>query len=329
MKALHSHTCAPSRTTRHLLAGSLFVLALASCSGSNSQRYLLSYVPSSSYAVLAVNWKAVSKDPDLKRISKGAEVEKLFGQLGIDESTVNEFAVFGEPGGSSQASAGLIAKGTFNSSAIVKNLLSRGWREQDLEGRRVYVNPADGSWLTTFDKNLFVLGTQLVVSEAIGARAKPQQRFTSNPAYKTLSAHFEAKQYPIVMMVAFPQGSQDMANAAMQISSTVLDLAGVGPLGELLSKIGYAKGLGCAISRRGDEFPVAVSAVMKDEESAKFVSGALNLLRGLGGMVSKNYAQSDPDTTRAIQTMSVERNREVISVKMTMSRRDVMGGLKP
>jgi hypothetical protein len=63
---------------------------------------------------------------------------------------------------------------------------------------------------------------------------------------------------------------------------------------------------------------------MKDEESAKLVSGALSLLRDLGGMVSKNYtSQSDADAARAIQTMSVERKREVVSIKMTMSRRDL------
>lgn len=291
---------------------------------------LFSYIPSTSYTVLAVNWTAVSKDPDLKRISKGADVEKLLGQLGVDGGTVSEFAVFGEPGGSAQASNGLIAKGTFNSNDIVKGLQGRGWTERDFEGQRIFVNPTDGSWLTTFDKNLFVLGTQSGVSDAIGARAKPENRFTSKPAYKTLSSHFEATQYPIVMMIALPQASQDMANAALQLSSTVMDLAGVGPLGELLNKIGYAQGLGCAISRKDDLFPVAVSAVMKDEESAKFVSGALTLLRNLGGMVSKNYAsQADPDAARAIQTMSVERSGEVVSIKMTMSRRDVMGGVNP
>jgi hypothetical protein len=261
---------------------------------------------------------------DLKRISKGADIEKLFGQLGVAEGTVSEFVVFGEFGISEQSSAGLIVKGTFNSNDIVKGLLDRGWREEDFDGRRICVNPADGSWLTTFDKNLFVLGTQSGVSEAIGARAQPEQQFTSNPVYKTLSSHFESKQFPIVMMVAVPKASQDMANAAVQISSTVMNLAGVSPLGELLRKIGYAQGLGCAISRKGDDFPVAVSAVMKDEESAKFVSGTLNLLRSLGEMVSKSPgSQTNPEAARAIQTMSIERRREVVSIKMALSRSDL------
>jgi hypothetical protein len=304
------------------LVGSLISIALfAACSGSNSQRALFSYVPSSSYGVLAVNWKVVSNDPDLKRISKGAEVEKLFAQLGVDPETVAEFAVYGTPGASDQASNGLIAKGSFDSREIAKNLVKMGWTEQDLEGRRIYVSPADGSWLTLFDKNTFVLGTESAVKDAIGAKAKTENRFTSKPAYKVLASNFEGKQYPIMMLVALPPASQDLANAAFQLTATAMDLAGVGPLGDLLGKIGYARALGCAISHKGETFPVAVSAVMKDEESARFVSGALNLLKTLGGIASHNQTKSD--VTSAIQTLSIERSREVVSIRMAMSRTDL------
>jgi hypothetical protein len=68
----------------------LIVFLVAAGSASNRQQSLLNHVLSSSYTVLAVNWKTVSKDPDLKRISKGAEVEKLFAQLGLDADTVAE-----------------------------------------------------------------------------------------------------------------------------------------------------------------------------------------------------------------------------------------------
>lgn len=306
------------------IACCVLVSYLTACSGSDDQRSLLGYVPSSSYAVLAVNWKTVRKDPDLKKICKGAEVEKLFAQLGIGEETVTEFAVYGDHRTSAQEGNGLIAKGIFDSTEIVRKLVKMGWTERDLEGRRAYINPDGASWLTTFDKNLIALGTESAVTDAIGAKAKSENRFTSNPAYKILSSHFEGKQYPILMMIALPQASQDMANAAVQLTSTVMDLAGVGPLGDLLNKIGYAQGLGCAISHKDEFFPVAVSAVMKDEESAKFVSGALNLLKNLGGLASKNYRpQTNNDGARAIQTMSIERSREVVSIKMSMSRRDL------
>jgi hypothetical protein len=317
------------RPSRILIACGFLVLCLA-CSGSNNQRTLLGYVPSSSYAVLAVNWKTVSKDPDLKRICKGAEIEKLFTQLGVAAESVTEFAVYGDPGAPAESGKGLIVKGSFDTAELVKQLLKAGWAEQELDGRRIYVNSKDAAWLTPFDEHLFVLGTESAVKDAMGARTSPENRFTFHPAYKVMSAHFEGEHYPILMMVALPQASQDVANAAVKLTSAVMNLAGVGPLGDLLDKIGYAQGLACAISHKDESFPVAVSAVMKDEDSAKFVSGALGLLKNLGGIVSKNYStQTDPDTARAIQSMSVERKREVVSIRMTMSRRDLIGGANP
>jgi hypothetical protein len=271
--------------------------------------------------VLTVNWKTVRTDPDLKRICKGAEVERLFSQLDLAEETVTEFAVYGAPGVSAHANNGLIAKGSFDTTEVVKKLIKMGWIEQDLDGRRVYVDPTHASWLTAFSKSLFVLGTESGVRDAIGAKSRSENRFTSNPTYKVLSSHFEGKQYPIVLMVAMPQASQDLANAAVQLAGTAMNLAGVGPLGDLLNKIGLAQGLGCAISHKDDLFPVVVSAVM-NEESAKIVSGALGLLKSLGGSLSKNYS-SQTGAGRAIERISVERKREVVSVKMTMSARDL------
>ena len=136
-----------------LVACGLLISCLAACSGSNNQRALLGYVPSSSYAVLAVNWKAVSKHPDLKRICKGAEIEKLFAQLGLAEETVSEFAVYGDPRAAAESSKGLIAKGSFDTSELVEQLLKAGWTEPELERRRVYVNLKDASWLMMLDKS--------------------------------------------------------------------------------------------------------------------------------------------------------------------------------
>ncbi len=224
------------KTIRHLRvlsvsAGCVGIFLLVACSGSSSQRTILNYVPSSSYAVLAVNWKTVKNDPELKKISKGANIEKLFTQLGVDGDAINEFAVFGEPGASATGSAGLIAKGNFKSVEIIKELKTRGWTEQEFEGQRVYVNPEDSSWLTTLDKSHFVLGTESGVKDAVGAKAKPANRFTSNSAYKTLSASFEGKQYPILMMIALPQASEDVAHAAVELTSTVMDLSRCWPIG--------------------------------------------------------------------------------------------------
>lgn len=297
-----------------------FMLCISACTGPGNPRGLLSYVPSSSFAVLAVKWPSVMKDQDLKRMTKGAEIEKVFDELGVASDDVTEFVVFGDLQ-SSTGSTSLIAKGNFDSKSVVKSLKQRGWEEQDFDGKRLYVNPHDGSCLTTFDTNLFMLGTQSSVEAVFTARAKPELRFTANPAYKTLATRFEGKRYPILMVAAFPQASQDMANAALQISSTVMDLAGWGPLGDLLNKIGYAKGLSCGISRANDSFPVEVSAVMKDEDSAKFVAGTLGLLKSLGSLAPPNSnSRRDLEAARTLKSLSIERSGEVVSIRMLMPK---------
>jgi len=297
-----------------------FMLCMPACSGPANPRGLLNYVPSSSFAVLAVTWSSVLKDQDLKRMAKGSEIEKVFEELGVASDDVTEFVVFGDLQ-SSTGSTGLIAKGNFDSKSLVKSLKHRGWEEQEFNAKRVYVNPNDGSYLTTFDTNLFMLGTQSGVKAVFNARANPELRFTANPAYRTLATRFEGKRYPILMVAAFPQASQDMASAALQISTTVMDLAGWGPLGELLNKIGYAKGLSCGISRANDSFPVEVSAVMKDEDSAKFVAGALGLLKSLGSLAPANSnSRGDIEAARTLKNLSVERSGEVVSMKMLMPK---------
>lgn len=296
------------------------IIGLSACTRSTDTRSLLGYVPSNSIAVLAVKWQGVAKDQDLKKMVKGREIEKVFADVGVTSEEVTEFVVFGDLS-SSTGSTGLLVKGSFNSKELANSVKKRGWEEQDLEGKRIYVNPRDGSCLTVLDSKLFMLGTQSGVKAVFEARLKPELRFTSNPAYKTLSARFEGKRYPILMIAAFPQASQDMANAALQISTTVMDLAGWGPLGELLNKIGYAKGLSCGISRENDSFPIEVSAVMKDEDSAKFVAGALNLLKNLAALAPRNTnSPRDVEAAESLKSLTIDRSREVISMKMKMPR---------
>jgi hypothetical protein len=109
---------------------SAFILTLSGCTRSGDSRTLLSYVPASSYAVLAVKWQSVARDQELKRIVKGAEIQRVFEELGISSEEVTEFAVFNDLQNSASGSSGLIAGGKFNSKDLVNSLLKRSWIEQ-------------------------------------------------------------------------------------------------------------------------------------------------------------------------------------------------------
>jgi len=309
------------------LSFTLLSLLLFTLSCSSSERSTLSYVPAASYAVVALNWRTVRSDADLLKIIKGEQLTSMLQHLHLDETKVSEIVVFGNMENSADGLAGLIVKGSFDSKDLVKSLKSEGWTEQSVGRQQIYLHPTDRSCLTTFGPNLIAAGTVSGVKASIEARANVELRFTSSPSYKKLSSRFQGNKYPVLIMVAIPQVTQDMANTALELSSKVMDYAGVGPLGELVNKIGFAQGFGCAISHEREMFPTNIMAIMKDQESAKLVSGGINLLKALNSMVPQDTSNArNADASRAFQNMSVDRSGEVLEIKLTMSRRDVFGG---
>jgi hypothetical protein len=306
----------------------LSILYLAACTGSNRRELLLSFVPSDCYSVLAVDWHAIEKDGDLKTLVKGARIEKLLNDLEVRTETVTDFVVFGDLQQSGKANSALIAKGTFDSKAIVTGLKNRGWTESTFEGRQIYFNPNDSSCLTTYASNLFIVGTEWGVKAAIEAKTKPEMRFTSNRRYKILSSNLKKKNPPILLMVALPETTQAMANAALQISSTVMSFAGIAPLGELLNKIGLPQGLACAISRKNGFLLVEASAIMKDEASAEFVYGTLKIMKSVVDFASQRGAsKTELDSGGTLRSMSIEKVRQVLTIRITVAPGNLPGGL--
>lgn len=310
-----------------IVALCFIALSSVDCGGSSGSRSLLKMAPADSLAVLTVNWKTVSRDEDLKRMVKGADAERLFAQLNIASGSVNDLAVFGEAENSPDAIQGMILRGSFKNDEVLAGLKTRGWQEESYQDRKIFSNPSDGSCLLALTRNVLVLGTRAGVEGAAKAARRPADSFAANSTYQKLSSHIDDEKFPIAMMLAIPQTAQDAASTALDISSAVMDLAGVGPLGELLNKIGYARGVGCVISRKGDAFPVQLTAIMKDENAATFVSGALNLMKGLTKMVpQRNLSPTDQEAFQSLQSLSINRVREIISLKMTMTRKDLLRG---
>jgi len=298
---------------------------LASCSGSSGRQSLAELIPADTLAVLSVNWQAVRRDGDLLKLVKGAEVRKVFSQVNVNEEAVTDFVVFGDGTGGTGGSTGMLLSGSFDAHEVADSLKERGWKEEAYNDHEVYVNPADGARLATLDSGALVCGTKRGVEGAIRAEADPAAGFASTDAYQRLSALFNTTEHPISMIITLPQQLQDAADAALQVSSVMMDFAGVGPLGQLISKIGYARAVGCSIEREGDSFPVELVAIMKDENAATLVSGGLTLLKGLGEWVGQPAARSaeEAEALRTFQNMSVSRENDVLSISIVMSRKNL------
>lgn len=305
----------------------LYALCLAACGSSSGDRATVRYVPSDSLIALSINWKIVGRAAELKKLVKGEQIESLLGRLHIGGEEVSELSVFSDGQNAPSGSSGIILRGTFDGQEVAARLKGAGWAEQKFGEKRIYANPADGSCLVALGKNLLVLGTRVGVEGSIRAARDPEESFTANPMYERLARHTDGRRHPLSVVVVFPQSAQDVAATALEVSSVVMDFAGLGPLGDLMNKIGYVRAFGCSISRKGEVFPVELHAVMKDETSASLVSGALTLSKGLSAMVPKhNLSQTQSEELQTLQSISVIRDRELLSVKLLMPVDDLSSG---
>jgi len=305
------------------------LLSFTGCSRRGSGQSLTRFIPVDSFAVLLVNWTVASKDEQLNKIVKGREIEKILAELNIQSDAIAELAMFSDGQSSTAGNSGMLLRGSYKSHDVTEGLKNKGWTEQVSEGSKFYMNPTDNTCLSALNSNLIVFGTRAGVEAAIRATASPRTSFAANNSYKKLTSNLTGRQetYPVLMMVAFSQSSQDKAETALQVTSILTDLAGIGILGELLNKIGYMRGLACTISRKDNSFPVEFVAIMKDESSATFVSGALNLLKDLIGIAPQgSLPPSDQEMVQNLKSISIQRKREVLSIRAVLAARALMAG---
>lgn len=296
---------------------------LVGCRISSGPQSLVELIPADAIVVLSLHWQAVRGDGDLLTLVKGAEFKKVFAEVNLNEEAVTDVAVFGDGAeGADGGSTAMLLSGSFDGREVAYSIKERGWREESYDGHAVYLSPAGGSYLAALDSGALVCGTKKGVEGVIRVESDVGTSLASTEAYERLSPLFDTAERPVSMMIAFPQHVQDAANAALELSSVVMDFAGVGPIGQLMSKIGYSRAIGCSIGREGESFPVELVAVMKDEDAAALVSGGLTLLKGIGALAGQPPARTpeEAEALRSFQSMSISREGDVLYLGLMVSR---------
>ena len=281
----------------------------------------VSLVPQGAVAVVRLDWRGVSRDQQLRRIINGDQFERLLRRSELSPDEVAEAAIFGDLKPSSSAITGMILGGRFNLRELVGRLKERGWAEHSYHARPIYSDPAGDSYLAPLRAGMLVAGTKSGVESVIEVEANPRTALAGKQPFRMMFAGLGASRQPISFVMALPQMYQDMADAAFKVATVMMNVAGLGPLGLILDKIGLARSLGFAISREGDSFPVQILSLMKDDGAAGFVSGALNLLKSLPMMVSGGGAsRGDSEAIAMLQNMSVTRKGALLSIRFAMPK---------
>jgi len=303
---------ASQNRVRTALAGCLLALVFTSCGDRNASLFRL--VPQASCAILSVDWSVTKKDDDFRRLFKAKELEASLGRLGISDESIRTVVVF--TGVDSQTLSGLLLRGNFDAKAVQAQLTKYGWNEESLDGNKVYVRSPEYIALPA-TRTLFV-GTRDAALGVFRANSNAPESIVSSPTYKKLNSGISASDgKPVKAFLLIPQGTLDMADAALTATSFALSFFNLGGIGQLLKAANVARGFAFTLDQgQRDRYPVELCVLMRDEESAVFISGSLNAMKGLSELAALDVR--DQQTIREFRKMTITRMGEVLAVKMEM-----------
>ena len=260
---------------------------------------------------MSIDWPSIRADKELRQVINGDQLETILRTLGIDSESVKSVAVFSALEG--HALSGLLLHGSFDPKEIFGGLKKTGWLEDSLAGHQVYSKAVDYVAMPSA-KTIFA-GTREGAMAVFRAADNTKESFVSSEGYKKINAVISKNQTPVRAFLFIPQGTLDMADAALKATSVALSLFNFGGVGQLLETVNVARGFGFSLDKSTREiYPVELCVLMRDEESAVFVSGSLNALKTISELAATD--NRDRESLRAMRQMSIVRKREVLAVKM-------------
>ena len=279
------------------------------------QNSLLDFVPADSAAIVIIKWSAVRKDAEMKSMLKTDGFESQMRRVGIESEQVSEIVVFG----ASENRGGLLFRGKFDRRKIVENLKSGGWSETVEDKRKIYANqddyaafPADG---------IMAAGTREGIAAISEAMNDPKKNIQSVNSYKKIKASLESEKSPLTAYLIAPQETLDTADAALTITAGAMSLLGWGTIGEILKKLNVAEAAGFTIAHgsANQKYAVNLCVLMRDEKTASFAAGTLNLMKSFSSTVA-----TESDEKENLQKFNVSRQEKAILLKMEMPRDALM-----
>lgn len=268
-------------------------------------------VPLESCAVITLDWSSLRHDSELRRFVKGDAFEALLGRLGINSDSVANVVVFSSIDG--HTTSGLLLRGTFNRKKVLAGLKQSGWKEDSLEGHTIYVNGPD--CIAALARNTLFAGTRDGALAVFRAEESVRESIVASPAFKKINDGISANGKPVRALLLIPQGTLDMADAALTATSVALSLFELGGIGQLLKAVNVASGFAFSLDHNSsDKYPVELCVLMRDEKAAVFVNGSLNAMKTISELAAAD--QRDLESLRALQKMKVDRRGEVLRLKM-------------
>lgn len=279
------------------------------------------FVPPTAVAVVKLNWTVVQQDERFRAMLKADQFDRAFEQLKISSRDISEVVVFSGINSSPSGVVGGIFRGSYSVPIVTAQLRSRGLTEQVYKKRTVYLNPSDTTYLTILRSGMLVVGSQKGVEGVIDVEDSPRTGLVLRRPFTSLLARFVNSRQPISFMMGLPLEYRALADVGVKVVSNLLSLSGVGSLGYVIEKIGFPDVIGFSIERKGATFPVHLLAQMKDDTSAAFISGSLNLVQSLSSNLTSD--QMSAADREMLKSLEVTRDDALLSIRLVMREQDL------
>jgi hypothetical protein len=285
-------------------------------------------VPARGNLLLFVKLKQVVQDRDLSQAMKIDELKSELRAMEITPEEIFKMMMFmgSAPYSSRMGYWGMILEGDYNAIKKVKQLTKEGWNKERYSRDDYYYNPTSGECVAYLNGNTLLFGSKEAVCDVFDVKRGKKESLIKHPTYNKLSKQIEEGSAPITVHVIIPQEVLDMGQTGLELSKTILELLDVGAIGALLGKIGLVQGFSMSINHSGDNFPVEMLCLMQSESAASFISGSLNLLKGISTMLPKGQMRAkERQNITAFQNMGISRDGEMLKINMVIPRREFLG----
>lgn len=300
-----------SRSKNKFVIAAIVVGLLVFSSCSTREFSLLRLTPADSCAIISLDWTAIRTDGELKRLIKGDEFESLLRQFAIESKSVKAVAVFSAI--NNQPMSGLLLRAAFDREEVVAELKRRGWTESSEDGHKVYVRSTDYVAMPATE-TLFA-GTREGALAVFRAAENSKNSIASSETYKKINATVSMNGKPVKAFLLIPQGTLDMADAALTATSFALSLFNLGGIGQLLQAVNVARGFAFSLDKSvREKYPIELCVLLSDEKAAAFVNGSLNALKTISEMAATD--NRDRANLFALKQMKIVRRRELLAITM-------------
>ncbi|MBC8460245.1 MAG: hypothetical protein H8D67_19850 [Deltaproteobacteria bacterium] len=285
-------------------------------------------VPARGNLLLFVKMKQVIQDRDLSQAMKIDELKSELDAVDITPKDISQMMLFmgSAPSSERMGYLGMILEGDYDAKQKVKQLAKQGWDKKRHLKDEYYYNPASGECIAYLNGNTMVFGSKEALCDVLDVRRGKKKSLIKHPTYNKLAKQIGEGSAPITMHIIVPQEVLDIGQTGLELSKTILELLNVGAIGVLLGKIGLVQGLGMSINHSGNDFPVEMLCLMQSEGAASFISGSLNLLKGISTMLPKGQMSAqERQNIAAFQNMGISRDGEMLKINMVIPRREFLG----